>query len=119
VACLWSTVGVMRTLGVSASETLRACVGTLPVTLAAAVACWAADVFVLEPKLSGLITQVVKIAGREVAVFQLVRGAVLGVMFAVVLAAGLRVLARAQVADAIGVLPGKLGRPLGRLMGAR
>jgi hypothetical protein len=40
-------------------------------------------------------------------------------MFAVVLAAGLRVLARAQVADAIGVLPGKLGRPLGRLMGAR
>ena len=119
VACLWSTVGVMRTLGVSATETLRACIGTLPVTLAAAVACWAADVFVLEPKLGGMITQVVKVAGREVAVFQLVRGAVLGVMFVILLAIGLRVLARAQVADAIGVLPGKLGRPLGRLMGAR
>jgi hypothetical protein len=38
-------------------------------------------VFVLEPKLSGMITQTVKVAGREVAVFQLVRGAVLAGKF--------------------------------------
>jgi O-antigen/teichoic acid export membrane protein len=116
IGCWYTTAKVMRTIGVSFHDTLRACIGILPLVAAITAACAVFDHFVLVPRLETIFPQYILVARRSVAISDLIRAPVLGLFFAAAMAVGLRFLARAQVADALGVLPGKLARPIQRLL---
>ena len=116
VGCWFTTAQVMRTIGVRYEDTLRACIGILPLVAAITAVCALFDYFVLVPRLEAWFPHDVVVAKRSFATSDLIRAPILGLTFAISIAAGLRVLAGAQVADALGVLPGRLSKPLKRVM---
>ena len=116
IGCWFGTARVMRTIGVPYQETLRACIGILPLVAAITALCALLDYFVLVPRLEAMFPHNLVIVGRSFAVSDLIRAPILGLTFAASIAAGIRLLAGAQIADALGVLPGRLAAPIQRVL---
>ena len=114
--CWFTTARVMRTIGVRYEDTLRACIGILPLVAAITAVCALLDHFVLVPRLEAMFPQNLVIAKRSFALSDIIRAPILVLTFAVSIASGIRLLAGVQVADALGVLPTRLAAPLQRVL---
>jgi len=114
--CPWQTTRVIAQLGISRRTVLLQTNRALPLAVGIGVATYAAIGLLLQPALEQLMPGRLVISSLNVAASDVVGLLLAGGGFTLAYAIGVRQLYRAQLQDALTVLPQKLSRPIKRLM---